>query len=165
MTSVFQITASLSARSRQLWRRTGNFLKLFFNFMFMIWDSRQQDWQLFWLSFEHWWHLYVESGPWLFSDTFPGIGVCLFCLASVYFPSYMQPSVCFVDSIFSSGHGFDSGCMLVSNYHPLYLAKHREKSDVTMPTADIIPAVLGISMVSPDVAFCCNRVQYSMLFH
>ena len=22
--------------------------------MFMIWDSRQQDWQLFWLSFEHW---------------------------------------------------------------------------------------------------------------
>ena len=29
------------------------FLKLFFNFMFMIWDSRQQDWQLFWLSFEH----------------------------------------------------------------------------------------------------------------
>ena len=30
------------------------FLKLFFNFMFMIWDSRQQDWQLFWLSFEHW---------------------------------------------------------------------------------------------------------------
>ena len=32
----------------------GTFLKLFFNFMFMIWDSRQQDWQLFWLSFEHW---------------------------------------------------------------------------------------------------------------
>ena len=31
----------------------GTFLKLFFNFMFMIWDSRQQDWQLFWLSFEH----------------------------------------------------------------------------------------------------------------
>ena len=30
----------------------GTFLKLFFNFMFMIWDSRQQDWQLFWLSFE-----------------------------------------------------------------------------------------------------------------
>ena len=30
------------------------FLKLFFNFMFMIWDSRQQDWQLFLLSFEHW---------------------------------------------------------------------------------------------------------------
>ena len=22
--------------------------------MFTIWDSRQQDWQLFWLSFEHW---------------------------------------------------------------------------------------------------------------
>ena len=32
----------------------GNFFKLFFNLMFMIWDSRQQDWQLFWLSFEHW---------------------------------------------------------------------------------------------------------------
>ena len=29
------------------------FWKLF-NFMFMIWDSRQQDWQLFLLSFEHW---------------------------------------------------------------------------------------------------------------
>ena len=31
--------------------------KLFFfkflNFMFMIWDSRQEDWQLFCLSFEH----------------------------------------------------------------------------------------------------------------
>ena len=32
----------------------GTFLKIFFNFMFMIWDSRQEDWQLFWLSFEHW---------------------------------------------------------------------------------------------------------------
>ena len=52
--TVFQITASPSARSRQFWRRT--FFKLFFNFMFMIWDSRQQDWQLFWLSFEHWIH-------------------------------------------------------------------------------------------------------------
>ena len=30
------------------------FLKIFFNFMFMIWDSRQRDWQFFWLSFEHW---------------------------------------------------------------------------------------------------------------
>ena len=29
------------------------FFKIFFNFMFMIWDSRQEDWQLFWLSFEH----------------------------------------------------------------------------------------------------------------
>ena len=28
--------------------------ELLFNFMFMIWDSRLQDWQLFWLSFEHW---------------------------------------------------------------------------------------------------------------
>ena len=32
----------------------GTFLKLFFNFMFMVWDSTQQDWQLCWLSFEHW---------------------------------------------------------------------------------------------------------------
>ena len=32
----------------------GTFFKIFFNFMFMIWDSRQEDWQLFWLSFEHW---------------------------------------------------------------------------------------------------------------
>ena len=31
----------------------GTFKKLFSNFMFMIWDSRQQDWQLFWLGFEH----------------------------------------------------------------------------------------------------------------
>ena len=31
----------------------GTFLKIFFNFMFMIWDSRQEHWQLFWLSFEH----------------------------------------------------------------------------------------------------------------
>ena len=31
----------------------GTFLKLFFNFMFMIWDSRQQRLQLFLLSFEH----------------------------------------------------------------------------------------------------------------
>ena len=31
----------------------GTFFKIFLNFMFMIWDSRQEDWQLFWLSFEH----------------------------------------------------------------------------------------------------------------
>ena len=31
----------------------GTFLIIFFNFIFMIWDSRQEDWQLFWLSFEH----------------------------------------------------------------------------------------------------------------
>ena len=55
-TPVFQITASPTARSRQLWRRTRNFLKFFFNFMFIIWGSRPQDWQLFWLSFEHWQH-------------------------------------------------------------------------------------------------------------
>ena len=36
----------------------GTFFKLFFNFMFMIWDSRPQDWQLFWLSFEHWYKLF-----------------------------------------------------------------------------------------------------------
>ena len=26
------------------------FWKIFFNFMLMIWDSMQEDWQLFWLS-------------------------------------------------------------------------------------------------------------------
>ena len=35
------------------WGGPGTFLKICFNFMFMIWDSRQEDWQLFWLSFEH----------------------------------------------------------------------------------------------------------------
>ena len=34
--------------------RPATFFEIFFNFMFMIWDSRQEDWQLFWLSFEHW---------------------------------------------------------------------------------------------------------------
>ena len=34
------------------------FLKIFFKFMFMIWGSRQEDWQLFWLSFEHWKELF-----------------------------------------------------------------------------------------------------------
>ena len=32
--------------------------------MFMIWDSRQQDWQLFWLSFEYWCHWSFD--PWWF---------------------------------------------------------------------------------------------------
>ena len=32
----------------------GNFCWFFFNFMFMIWDSRYEDLQLFWLSFKHW---------------------------------------------------------------------------------------------------------------
>ena len=32
----------------------GTFCWFFFNFMFMIWDSRQEDLQLFWLSFKHW---------------------------------------------------------------------------------------------------------------
>ena len=40
------------------------FLKLFFNFMFMIWDSRQQVWQLFWLSFEH--CIWFELVDWIF---------------------------------------------------------------------------------------------------
>ena len=31
----------------------GTLFKLYINFMFMVWDSRQQDWQLFLLSFEH----------------------------------------------------------------------------------------------------------------
>ena len=30
---------------------TGTFFKIFFNFMFMIWDSRQEDWQLFLTEF------------------------------------------------------------------------------------------------------------------
>ena len=29
----------------------GTFFKIFFNFMFMIWDSRQEDWQLFLTEF------------------------------------------------------------------------------------------------------------------
>ena len=37
-TTVFQITASPSARSRQLWRRTGNFLKTFLQFY--VYDLR-----------------------------------------------------------------------------------------------------------------------------
>ena len=50
----------------------GTFLKLFFNFMFMIWDSRPQDWQLFWLSFEHcfndkmfWWLMKKKIFDWV----------------------------------------------------------------------------------------------------
>ena len=45
----------------------GTFLKIFLNLMFMIWDSRQEDWQLFWLSFEHWVYLY-----WCTDDVFLG---------------------------------------------------------------------------------------------
>ena len=33
----------------------GTFCWLFLKFMFMIWDSRQEDLQLFWLSFKYWW--------------------------------------------------------------------------------------------------------------
>ena len=51
---LIETAPSPSARSRKFWRRTGNFFfKIFLNFMFMIWDSRQEDWQHFWLSFEH----------------------------------------------------------------------------------------------------------------
>ena len=35
----------------------GNFCWFFFNFMFMIWDSRHEDLQLFWLNFKHWLHV------------------------------------------------------------------------------------------------------------
>ena len=38
LTAVFQITASPSARSRQLWRRTGNFFKTFLQFY--VYDLR-----------------------------------------------------------------------------------------------------------------------------
>ena len=34
--------------------RPETFCWFFFNFMFMIWDSRHEDLQLFWLSFKHW---------------------------------------------------------------------------------------------------------------
>ena len=34
----------------------GTFCWFFFNFMFMICDSRHEDLQLFWLSFQHWRH-------------------------------------------------------------------------------------------------------------
>ena len=36
------------------WGGPGTFCWFFFNFMFIIWDSRQEDLQLFWLSFKHW---------------------------------------------------------------------------------------------------------------
>ena len=40
--------------------RSETFCWFFFNFMFMIWDSRHEDLQLFWLSFKHW----ELQGPW-----------------------------------------------------------------------------------------------------
>ena len=51
--TVFQITASTSARSRQLWRRTGNFFKTFLQFY--VYDLRFKAAGLtsFLLSFEH----------------------------------------------------------------------------------------------------------------
>ena len=53
---------------RQQFCRTGNFLLIFFNFMFMIWDSRHEDLQLFWLSFKHWCH--GISNHWWFVCSF-----------------------------------------------------------------------------------------------
>ena len=52
---VLEIPTGPLVRGRQLWRRTGTFLWFFFNFVFMIWDSRHEDLHLFWLSFKHWW--------------------------------------------------------------------------------------------------------------
>ena len=52
--AVLEIPTGPPVRGRQLWRRTGNFLLIFFNFIFMIWDSSHEDLQLFWLSFKHW---------------------------------------------------------------------------------------------------------------
>ena len=51
--SVQNYCQSVSPKQTSLEEDQELFLKLFFNFMFMIWDSRQQDWQLLWLSFEH----------------------------------------------------------------------------------------------------------------
>ena len=51
---VLEIPTGPPVRGWQLWRRTGNFLRFFFNFMFIICDSRHEDLQLFWLSFQHW---------------------------------------------------------------------------------------------------------------
>ena len=46
----------------------GTFCWFLFNFMFMIWDSRHEDLQLFLLSFKHWQDLSlaftVLAGPW-----------------------------------------------------------------------------------------------------
>ena len=49
--AVLEIPTGPRVRGRQLWRRTGNFLLFFFNFMFMIWDSWHEDLHLFdWVS-------------------------------------------------------------------------------------------------------------------
>ena len=48
-----EIPTGPPVRGQQLWRRTRNFFSFFFNFMSMIWDSRHEDLQLFWLSFKH----------------------------------------------------------------------------------------------------------------
>ena len=52
--SVLEILTGPPVRGRQLWRRTGNCFLFFFNFMFVIWDSRHEDLQLFWRSFKLW---------------------------------------------------------------------------------------------------------------
>ena len=51
----------------------GTFFKLFFNVMFMILDSRQQDWQLFFIEF---WTLGI---PWskLFKADIEAIHECI----------------------------------------------------------------------------------------
>ena len=54
----------------------GTFLKIFFNFMFMIWDSRQEDWQLFLLSFENW-------PQWVNSSIAPSINIFMSSYSSL----------------------------------------------------------------------------------
>ena len=53
--TVLEIPTGPPVWGRQLWGRTGNF---FFNFMFMICDSRHEDLQIFWLSFKHCWNIW-----------------------------------------------------------------------------------------------------------
>ena len=43
----------------------GTFCWFFFNFMFMIWDSRHEDLQLFWLSFKHCYYYYYYYISWI----------------------------------------------------------------------------------------------------
>ena len=64
LSTVFQITASPSARSRQLWRRTGNFFKTFLQFY--VYDLR---FKAAWLTtfFVEFWTLLSMSTSSLFS--------------------------------------------------------------------------------------------------
>ena len=52
--SVLEIPTGVPVQGRQLLRRTGNFLLIFFNFISMIWHSRHEDLQLFLLIFKQW---------------------------------------------------------------------------------------------------------------